>query len=628
MSLFRTMAGVLAGVVLVITVSAGVFLLTLDANRYKPELISLVKHHTGRDLTLAGSVSLSLYPAIALEVNQARLGNAVGFREPYMATAQNVRVAVQLWPLLRNQQLRIQEVTLQGVRLNLQRKPNGVPNWADLLPSGITRPDEDAGQVLAKLLGGLVVAGISVQDAAVHWQDEYQGKTLVLEPLDIRTGLLRPGKPVAIEVVTRVQQAQPALDLQLHATTTATLAENQADFTLERLDIQAQDETLKAVLSGNLQGNLARQQLLMPDLQARLTLPSQGEAYLSGQLQADLLHQQLRLQSVQGKGNFSHPATGRADVEVKNAQVKLDLAGKQGLIELPEIQATLLEQALTGHVQVQNPLAHPVVTGEFRADTFRYPPLELQQAVIGVQMADQLLTLLPRGKLYQGDYNASLRWQTQAKPPVIQMQHTVKGLHTDELLLATVQDKLVTGLLDLDAELDSVTTDAIAFKRNLNGKIGLHLHDGSIRDAGFAQNVKQVVKLFERERVNDLGDKEVAFTTLDGQWQIHQGVFQTRDQLLVAPHFQVQGQGEVDTLNSTLNLKLRVSEKHRPDQPSGAFAPLHVHGPWKDPQYALELDVLLKEMGEQALEKQRDKLKDRLEDQLKEKLQKQFGIGF
>jgi AsmA protein len=139
------------------------------------------------------------------------------------------------------------------------------------------------------------------------------------------------------------------------------------------------------------------------------------------------------------------------------------------------------------------------------------------------------------------------------------------------------------------------------------------LKDGTIRDAGFAQKTKQVVKLFERESTNELGEKEVAFTTLGGQWQVHQGVFHTDDNLLVAPHFQVKGNGDVNIVDESLDFKLRVSEKPKPDKPEGLFAPLHIYGAWKKLSYELELDVLLKAIANRELDQQKAKLQEQFE---------------
>ncbi len=138
------------------------------------------------------------------------------------------------------------------------------------------------------------------------------------------------------------------------------------------------------------------------------------------------------------------------------------------------------------------------------------------------------------------------------------------------------------------------------FKQNLNGVIDLELNDGTIRDANFAQKTKEVVKLFEKERVNDMGEKEVAFTKLNGQWLVHQGVFHTDENVMTAPHFQIKGNGDVNIVDESLDFKLRISEKPKPDKPEGLFAPLHIFGAWTKLSYEVELDVLLKALANSA----------------------------
>jgi uncharacterized protein involved in outer membrane biogenesis len=228
---------------------------------------------------------------------------------------------------------------------------------------------------------------------------------------------------------------------------------------------------------------------------------------------------------------------------------------------------------------------------------------------------------------------------TLLTPPVVRTEHKVQKLRTEDLLFALSNDRLVTGALDMTAQLDSVAGDAKTFKQNLNGKIALELNEGTIRDANFAQKTKEVVKLFEKESTNDLGEKEVAFTQLTGQWQVQQGVFHTEENVMTAPHFQVKGSGDVNIVDESLDFKLRIGEKPKADKPQRLFAPLHIVGAWNKPSYELELDVLLKELAKGQIDTEKaqlqerlktevqsetDKLEQRLKDAVKDKLKGLF----
>lgn len=689
MPVLRPIAWLFALFMLVVAAIA-LFALTFDANRYKPEIVALVKEKTGRTLAVDGDISLSFYPNIALQLGQVKLGNAKGFAGDTFAEAHNARVEVQFLPLL-EQQLKINEVHLQGLKLNLHRSKAGKTNWADLLPAGSNQEDAQAGEAMTKLLGGFVVAGVSVEDSQVRWQDEQQGKTLTLAPLNLKTGTFRPGKPVSIRLDTNLKQSQPtALEMHLNATTTAQLADNNKDFSLSDLKLGVQlPDKLDANIGGNLQGNLDNQQLTMPDLQAVVTLTGQGTVNLTGNLSANLDKEVVNIGGLQAKAQLQSEASGQIEADLNGAaqfdldkqlltlarmqlktrlqggalpvssleadisgeptlaleQEQLDIAKLQltthikaeqipggqmqqqasgklllnfgsgkGLLDFPQTTIQAAGQQLDGSLQVRDPLLpERVVEGKFKADKLSYPPFELQQATLGLYLENGLLKLVPNGKLFQGQYQGTINLDTNQTPVRLSSEHKVQKLRTEDLFFALTDDKLVTGALDMNAKLDSVTGDAATFKQSLTGTLDFELNDGTIRDAGFAQKTREVVKLFEKERVNDMGEKEVAFTKLDGQWQIQQGVFRTAENVMTAPHFQVKGNGEVNIVNESLDFKLRVSEKPKPDKPEGVFAPLHIFGAWSKLSYELELDVLLKELAKRELDKEKTKLKDRFE---------------
>ncbi len=643
----------LLGLVLFIVGLIAVFALTFDANRYKPELTALVKEQTGRDLDVGGDINLSFYPDIALQLGQVTLGNAKGFADESFAEAEDARVTVQFLPLL-EKQLKINEVHLKGLKLNLHRIKGDKTNWRDLLPEDSSQADADAGEAIASLLGGLVVAGVSVVDSEIHWRDDSKDQTLTLAPLNLTTGTFTPGKPVAIRLDTNLKQIEPALDVQLQLTTTAQLVDEKSDFALDALALQVKlSDKLEASITGNVKGNLNDQHASIPDLKADINLAGQGKFNLSGELEANLAKDVLKLGGMQLKADLQggvlpvnsvvatlggeqtlnlnkqqlevEGLTFTADVKADqvpggalqqqaSGKLSLNLKSGKGLLDLPKTQFKTADQQLDGSVQVRDPLLPSrVVEGKFKADQFSYPPFALEQAGLGIHLENGQLKLTPSGKLFKGDYQGTITIDTLLSPAVIHSEHKVQKLRTEDLLFALTDDRLVTGSLDMSAKLDSVAGDAKAFKQNLNGVIDVDLAEGTIRDANFAQKMKEVVKLFEQEHVNEMGDKEVAFTKLAGQWQVQQGVFHTEENVMTAPHFQVKGNGDVNIVDESLDFKLRISEKPTSDKLNGLFAPLHIFGAWSKPSYELELDVLLKAMTDQQIKAETAKLKGKFD---------------
>ena len=621
MPLLRLLAWLLA-LLLLIVAAIAVFALTFDANRYKPEITALLKEKTGRTLTIDGDISLSFYPDIALQLGQVAVGNAKGFNDEAFAEADNARVTVQFLPLL-EQQLKINEVHLQGLKLNLHRNKSGKTNWQDLLPENSSKANASAGEAMTSLLGGMVITGVSVQDSQLHWQDDQQGKTVTLAPLNLQTGTFQPGKPVDLRLDAALTQNEPPLTMQLSLTTVAQLAENQEDFSLTDLRLQVkQPERLDTNLRGNLQGNLKKERASIPDLQADVILDGLGKVTLSSKLDVNLAKQQLNMTDLSMNADVkSTEIPGGQLQQQSSGKLSLNLESGKGLLDLPQTEIKAAEQQLTGSLQVRDPLLPSrVVDGKFSAAQLSYPPFTLQQATLGVQFTEGQVKLTPTGTLFKGAYQGEINLDTLQIPAIFSSEHTVKKLRTEELLFALTDDRLVTGALDMTAKFDSVVGDEQAFKQNLNGTIDLTLNEGTIRDANFAQKTREVIQLFEKERVNEVGETEVTFTQLKGQWQVKQGVFHTDENVMLAPHFQVKGNGDVNIVAESLDFKLRISEKPKPDNADGLFAPLHIHGAWDKPSYELELDVLLKERAEQKVQSEMDKLEQRLKDELKKKL--------
>lgn len=621
MPLLRPLAWLFA-LLLLIVAAIAVFALTFDANRYKPELAALVKEQTGRELDIDGDIHLSFYPDIALQLGQVKLGNAKGFANELFAETDSARVTVQFLPLL-EQQLKINEVHLQGLKLNLHRNKNGKTNWQDLLPENSSKANASAGEAMTSLLGGMVITGVSVQDSQLHWQDDQQGKTVTLAPLNLQTGTFQPGKPVDLRLDAALTQNEPPLTMQLSLTTVAQLAENQEDFSLTDLRLQVkQPERLDTNLRGNLQGNLKKERASIPDLQADVILDGLGKVTLSSKLDVNLAKQQLNMTDLSINADVkSTEIPGGQLQQQSSGKLSLNLESGKGLLDLPNNLIKAAEQQLMGSLQVRDPLLPSrAVDGKFKAEQLSYPPFTLQQATLGVQFKEGQVKLTPTGTLFKGAYQGEINLDTLQTPAIFSSEHTVKKLRTEELLFALTDDRLVTGALDMTAKLNSVAGDANVFKQNLNGTIDLTLNEGTIRDASFAQKTREVVKLFEKERVNAAGETEVTFTQLKGQWQVKQGVFHTDENVMLAPHFQVKGNGDVNIVDESLDFKLRISEKPKPDKVDGLFAPLHIYGAWGKPSYELELDVLLKAIAQRELDKEKSKLKGRFETEKQEQL--------
>ncbi|MEF3193352.1 MAG: AsmA family protein [Halothiobacillaceae bacterium] len=128
MPMLKRMVVAALGVVAVVIAGLAVFVVTFDANRYKPEIEALAQQHLGRTLSLGGDVSLTLWPVLGLRAEQVSLGNADGFTDPLFAEAESLVLGVRLLPLL-DKRLEVSELAIDGLKLFLERRKDGRNNW-------------------------------------------------------------------------------------------------------------------------------------------------------------------------------------------------------------------------------------------------------------------------------------------------------------------------------------------------------------------------------------------------------------------------------------------------------------------------------------------------------------------
>ncbi len=197
----------LVGIVIVALIGVGVYIATLDPNDHKDWIIAKVQEQTGRKLTLAGNMRLSLYPWIDLEVNGLTLANAPGFGDDPFLHVDYLNARVKLIPLLQ-QQYEVDTVKLTGARINLARNKDGVTNWADLM-----KPQAADSKPLP--LTAIVLGGVDVQKAQLNWSDAVTGAQYKVKDLTFTTGKLVYGEPINLNLTTSIEANKPALSTDL-----------------------------------------------------------------------------------------------------------------------------------------------------------------------------------------------------------------------------------------------------------------------------------------------------------------------------------------------------------------------------------------------------------------------------
>jgi AsmA family protein len=152
-------------------------------------LILEVREATGRELMIAGPVSLGFLPRIAVSAEQVSLSNASWAKQLKMASLEKVDLEISLLPLL-SRQIEISSIQLSGLVLYLESNAKGDGNWlmGDIAPPSSTTTSSSTGSVQANAKKAtsdadtadrntVLIENLNLTNGQIHYQPSGGGRS-------------------------------------------------------------------------------------------------------------------------------------------------------------------------------------------------------------------------------------------------------------------------------------------------------------------------------------------------------------------------------------------------------------------------------------------------------------------
>ncbi len=207
-TLLKILAYVVVGFIgLILLLSLAAYFL-FDPNEQKADIEDGIRDVTGRDFSIEGDLSLSVFPRVAVDVGRTTLGNAEGFGDEPFVAFDSARVSIKVLPLIFNDELAIGTASLEGLRINLAVDETGRTNWDDLaerqeaaeqFEEEIQADEDDGTTVTVSRDLKLDIASIAVVDAAFAYVDREAGSAYSLSDVNLETGRITGDRPIPIE---------------------------------------------------------------------------------------------------------------------------------------------------------------------------------------------------------------------------------------------------------------------------------------------------------------------------------------------------------------------------------------------------------------------------------------------
>ncbi len=404
MKLLKWLVVSVVSLVLLVGIGAVALVYLVDWNDFRDNIQNQTKKHTGRDLTIAGDLSPTVFPWLGVSIGDISLANAEGFGDVPFAKMGSADVKVELLPLLKRE-INIKTVELNGLNVDLQRAADGTTNWDDLLKSSgatTTTESEDAGTEVevegdSAAIAALAVGGISISDANVSWQDVQSGTDAKLQNFNLNTGAIELAKP--FDLSTDFNLASNSMGLQAGVNGAGEVMldlENQV-YSLNGLKLTANakgaslpDGKLDATLGANIMAMLAEQKIAVQGL----SLNALG-LILSGNVDVANLDTQPAVSGQLSSNEFSPldlfatlgieaPTTADPNV-LKKASLSLSLDASPASAKLNDLTIKLDDTTFSGNASVPSlAAAIPPLRFKFGVDQIdldRYlPPVVEGQA--------------------------------------------------------------------------------------------------------------------------------------------------------------------------------------------------------------------------------------------------------
>ncbi len=580
--------GALLSLLLILTLAVVLF---VDPNDYRDDILNALSEETGREFSMDGDIELGAFPCCSLRLNSVSAGNPTSWQEKRWRESDFMRVAsadlsLQLWPLLTRGELRIGQVTLDGLSVNLISRKDGSVNW-EFTAAGDDSPDdvrdEEPGAP-ARSSAALNIDGIVVRDAEVRYSDLAAGDSIQLAELDFSAGRIVFGEPT---------------DIRLSLLAAGLLPEQPV-----RLELEA-----AAVLSAD--GNQAELRDLAIQLDAtRITgwvklLDLQSEK-LAFELKVDRLDADAYLAAESGAEDTNAAASNINDERIDVPADTLRTLNVNGNINIAEL---IFEGAQLADVNVT------VASG---GGALRLHPLT--------------------ATLYGGSYAGDVRLDVRGSKPKLAVDEKLTGITLAELLADTADMENLAGFGNLRITANGRGDTVGELLKSLSGDAAFELQQGMYRGVDLWYEVRKAQALIKQTEPPPRPDNpRTELSEFSGTLKFADGQASNQDFKATLPFMRLTGAGNINLVDAVMDYRLQARVVDTPglvdspdvDSPAadesadtadtvsqlkGLTIPINVKGPIDDPKVGVDLGDLLKDT---VTEKARERLEDKIKKKLK-----------
>lgn len=625
-------------VVLVALVAGAVFVLpaVIRASAYRERVELAVGEALHRPVSLAGDVRLSLFPRVEVRAEDVSIANAEGFGDEAFAQMRQMRVAVELIPLL-SRRIEITEFVLVEPTIRLEQRGTR-NNWSFTDPDAVVAPAPAAsGEGFVRRPGALPIEAsfgdVRIENAAIHYSDGTQSRditglnlALALPSLDetarITGDLTADGEALRFNAVLGSIRAffeggETPLELSLGGN-------------LVDLDFNGRIPAGEALaVAGDFSADIPSIRALAAFAGAEMPPGDQLRSFAAnGQIAGEmdrlsLTAQSLRLDDIRGSGNLTAVLGGaRPRLTGALTLAALDVTpylpapaeqpGRTGGGGVPPWSEAPIDLAGLGLVDADLSLE----VGELRFRDLLVSDADLHVALVN----SRLVATLRQIALYQGEGTATIIANARSATPSYSLEASLTGLDALPFLEAASGFNRLAGTGRMALNFTANGASQAAIMNSLDGTGDFNFADGAIVGINIAQTIRNVSGFLNRNNAAEADtsteDSEAAetgesqttdFTSLGGSFSIVDGRLTNQDLLMLSPLLRVEGTGWVNLAEQTLDYRLRpravasIQGQGGSNDLQGITVPIRFRGSFNGISFGVDTEAVAQAMLRGAL---------------------------
>lgn len=266
-------------------------------------------------------------------------------------------------------------------------------------------------------------------------------------------------------------------------------------------------------------------------------------------------------------------------------------------------------------------------SGSFQIGKLTVNHMTATNIVTQIAAKNGLIQVAPMSaELYQGKSQGSINLDVRNSVPALSMNESLTGVQMEPLLndLSKNSKIKLTGTGNLTMNILTQGNNANAMTHALNGNIKFAIDNGAIKNIDIVHQIYTVIAYVLKQNTSSNNSNQTNFTSLTGTVNIADGIATNNDLLLKSTAIQVNGNGNANFINRTINYELKTKAVGDPfgndvfnlQNKIGGSIPMSISGTFSDPKVQPDFTViataLLKGQVKQEIDKNLPQLEKNL----------------